>query len=303
MDPPNISLRIVLAAASLTVSAALIHLVLRGRGDRVLVQDERDWRALGAAADRMLFWCGGAIHGCRCESNELHFAIGLAQAPIAQVVRHLSGGYAGHLRRRYGWAGGIFRRYLAIPVDAELYCDDLVVWLHRPRNSDRVVDAAANPCWTADAAYRKPGVLPWVSTKLMLEALGGSGIAEYRRRMMQPVAPQVIALFKRPSRSRRHGAVNVSPLSRVDVHRIVSMVAAGSGFSYEDMFSGSRRRSLTKANAVATVLSVRHGASAAAMARLFRRSRSTLSELVEHYRQTQPHLYVDAETALVEGFG
>jgi hypothetical protein len=264
------------------------------------VQDERDWRALGAAADRMLFWCGGAIHGCRCEGNELHFAIELARAPIAQVVRHLSGGYAGHLRRRYGWSGGIFRRYLAIPVDAELYCDDLVVWLHQPRDPARVAVTSANPCWTADAAYRKAGVLPWVSTELVLEALGGRGIAEYCRRIQQPVAPQAIALFRRPSRLRRHGAVSISTPSPVDVHRIVEVVATGSGLSYQDMVSRSRRRSLTKAKALATVLSVRHGASAAAMARLFGRSRSTLSEQVEHYRRTQPHLYVEAETALIE---
>jgi hypothetical protein len=52
---------------------------------------------------------------------------------------------------------------------------------------------------------------------------------------------------------------------------------------------------LAKAKAVATVLSVRCGASAATMARLFRRSRSTLSEQVEHYRQMQPRIYLEAE--------
>jgi hypothetical protein len=45
------------------------------------------------------------------------------------------------------------------------------------------------------------------------------------------------------------------------------------------------------------VLSVRSGASAATMARVFRRSRSTLSEQVEHYRQTQPRIYLEAEKA------
>jgi hypothetical protein len=283
------------------MAAAFLHVILRGRGDRALVRDEEDWRALGDAAERMLFWCGGAIHACRCESSALHFAIELAQAPIAQVVRHLSGGYAGHLRRRYGSQGGIFRRYRAIPVDAELYWDDLVVWLHQPRHSDGSVDdrtdhRRAYSCWTADAAYRKPGALPWISTRLVLGMLGGSGIAEYRRRAMQPLAPQVIASFKRPSKARHH-AVAAGSGHRIDVRRIVELVAADLGLSYADLLSESRRRSLAKAKAVATVLSVRHGASAAVMARLFGRSRSTLSEQVEHYRQTQPHLYNDAQTA------
>lgn len=70
-----------------------------------------------------------------------------------------------------------------------------------------------------------------------------------------------------------------------------------SGHSYEEMCSASRRRSLTKAKAVATVLSVRSGASAATMARLFRRSRSRLSEQVEYYRQRQPRIYLEAMKA------
>jgi hypothetical protein len=279
------------------MASAFLHVILRGRDDRALVRDEEDWRALGDAAERMLFWCGGAIHACRCESSALHFAIELAQAPIAQVVRHLSGGYAGHLRRRYGWKGGIFRRYRPIPVDADLYWDDLVVWLHQPRHSDGSVDDRTDPCWTADVAYRKPGALPWVSTRFVLDMLGGSGITEYRRRAMQPLAPQVIASFKRPSKARPHAVAAGPTVHRIDVQRIVELVAADSGLSYADLLSGSRRRSLVKAKAVATVLSVRHGASAAVMARLFGRSRSTLSEQVEHYRQTQPHLYSDAQTA------
>jgi len=258
------------------------------------VQDRGDWQELGAVAERTLFWCGGAFHGCRCEGHELHFAVELAHAPLAQVVRHLSGGYAGYLRRRHGWAGGIFRRYQAVPVDAELYWDELVIWLHRPRLCNGPI---AN-CWTADAAYRQPGAMPWISTELVLESLGGTGVSEYRRRLGQPAAPHVVRLFTRSSGAQRHDLVNTPGSSKAAVERIVGLVAAASGHSYEDLCSSSRRRSLAKAKAVATVLSVRCGASVAAMARLFRRSRSTLSEQVEHYRRRQPCIYLDAEKAL-----
>lgn len=274
------------------MSAAFLHLTLRGHPGRVLVQEEGDWQQLAAVAQRMLFWCGGAIHGCRCDADELHFAIELARAPLAQVVRHLSVGYAGYLRRRHGWAGGIFRHYQAVPVDVALYWDDLVVWLHQPRPGN----GPATKCWTADAAYRQPGALPWVSTELVLESLGGTGVVEYRRRLMQPIAHQVVALLTRSPRGRRREAMSTASPNGVDVKRIVALVAAASGHSYEDMCSASRRRSLARAKAVATVLSVRCGASAATMARLFGRSRSTLSEQVEHYRRTQPRIYLEAET-------
>jgi hypothetical protein len=245
------------------VPAAFLHLTLRGHPGRVLVQEEGDWQELAAVAERMLFWCGGAIHGCRCEGDELHFAIELARAPLAQVVRHLSGGYAGYLRRRHAWTGGIFRHYRAVPVDVELYWDDLVVWLHQARPCN----GPTTPCWTADAAYRQPGALPWISTGLVLESLGGTGVVEYRRRLRQPIGLQVVGLLTRSSRESRRGAVSVSGPNSVDVERIVGLVAAASGHSYEEMCSASRRRSLARAKAVATVLSVRCGASAATMAR------------------------------------
>jgi hypothetical protein len=263
----------------------------------VLVQEEDDWREFAAVAERMLFWCGGAIHGCRCEGDELHFALELAHAPLAQVVRHLSGGYGGYLRRRHGWVRGIFRRYRAVPVDAALYWEDLVVWLHQAR----AYNGPAALCWTADAAYRQPGALPWISTGLVLEGLGGTGVVEYRRRLRQPIAEEVVGLLTRSSRGPRRAALNTSGPNEVDVERIVGLVAAASGHSYEDMCSASRRRSLARAKAVATVLSVRSGASAAAMARVFRRSRSTLSEQVEYYRQTQPRIYLEAEKAFALG--
>src|ERR1700736_120157 len=52
----------------------IIHLNLRGRRPHALVQDEGDWHALSAIAERMLFWCGGSIHGCRCDGHEIRFA-------------------------------------------------------------------------------------------------------------------------------------------------------------------------------------------------------------------------------------
>jgi hypothetical protein len=67
----------------------VIHLKLRGRRPHALVQDEEDWHALSAIAERMLFWCGGSIHGCRCQANEMRFAVQMGHAffqPKASVI-------------------------------------------------------------------------------------------------------------------------------------------------------------------------------------------------------------------------
>jgi len=57
---------------------------------------------------------------------------------------------------------------------------------------------------------------------------------------------------------------------------VIQFVADYTRISYEEMRSASRKRAVSLAKAVAAVLSARRGASVAAVARLFGRSRSTL---------------------------
>jgi hypothetical protein len=152
----------------------IVHLCLRGRRPDALVQDDDDWQTLSIAAQRMLFWCGGSIHGCRCEGRDIRFALQLGHAPVGAVVHHISASYAVHLRRRRGWIGKIFQRYAANFVDGELFLDDLVIWLHGPPNSGNANQTHAKSCWTADAAYLVPRSSTWISTERTLQALSKS---------------------------------------------------------------------------------------------------------------------------------
>ncbi len=304
------------------LSGQLVHLNLRGRRPHGLVQDEEDWQALADIAKRMLFWCGGYIHGCRCEGREIRFAVGVGHASIGAMARHISGAYAIHLRRRRGWTGSIFHRYLAVAVDADLFLDDLVFWLHRPPESVDAGQPLGGLCWTADSAYLKPNSLSWVTTEPVLAALspGGAGRSVYHRQKTQPVAPEVVAILTgRAVRGTRYpltsqvvqgtrrpliGEHGTNALRRrygsesLNIEKIARFVAQYSHVSYEDMRSASRRRVVSKAKIVAAVLCTRNGASVAAVGRLFGRSRSTLSERAERYRETQPQLFAQAERAL-----
>jgi chromosomal replication initiation ATPase DnaA len=83
-----------------------------------------------------------------------------------------------------------------------------------------------------------------------------------------------------------------------DIETIARAVADYCKVSYEDMLADTRKRSVSRARVIATVLATRNGATAAAAARLFNRSRSTLIEQVEHYRATQPEIFAAAESSL-----
>jgi transposase-like protein len=274
-----------------------VHLVLRARGGTVLVRDEEDWRAFAAMARRMLFWCGGAIHGCRCEGGDIRLAITLGHAPIGSMVRHLSSAYSRHVSRRHGVIGGIFRHYTVNRVDADLHLDDLVIWLHRRWDRGRMSITAV---WTADEAYSKPNSSDWITTDAVLEALGGASGLTYRRLTLQALSPEVIAALT------RHAApIPPCPTAHSigdggSVEVVARFVAKRLHISYDALCSRSRRRALSKAKVLTAILCARHGVPAAAVARLFKRSRSTLVEQVDYYRRTQPHICADAERLLDE---
>jgi hypothetical protein len=232
----------------------------------------------------------------------MHFAVQVGQASIGAMARHISGAYAIHLRRRRGWTGSVFKSYVVVPVDADLFLDDLVIWLHRPPGADS--------CWTADSAYLTPNLLPWITTDRVLAALSpsGAGRSAYRRRKAQPISPDILAnLTGRAARRTRDAPAEERPevasiddgaRERPSIEMIAQFVARYSHIPYEEMRSASRKRVLSKAKILAAVLSTRNGASVAAVARLFGRSRSTLVERAERYRETQPQLFVHAERAL-----
>jgi DnaA-like protein len=236
-------------AVSPSHSPRFYELILRGRRRQALVQIDDDWRALGDIATRTLFWCRGHIHGCRCEADEMRFAVQVTHSSISAFAQHISGAYAIRLRRLRGWQRGIFKHYVATELPDESHVDELVRRLHGG-TADSHVWTGAGPA--AEAWITDPSHVPAVSS------------------------------LKTTS--------NIETIARV--------VAEHCGVSFDEMRSASRKRTVSKAKVIATVLCTRRGATAAAAARLFRRSRSTLIERAEHYRRTQPRMFAEAERAL-----
>jgi hypothetical protein len=271
-------------------SPQIFQLILRGRRPQALIQIDEDWHALGDIVTRMLFWCGGCIHGCRCEADEMRFAVQVAHAPIGAMAQHVSVAYAMRLRRLRGWRGSLFKHYVATPLPDESLLEDLVLWLHR---------SAGSHVWTGEAAYLAPHSSTWITTDRVRRTSAAPGVDD-RRRNTQGVAPDILDLLsrRRGHRKRPDPPNDSSQVQRPGVETIARIVANHCGVSFEEMRSTSRKRAVSKAKVIATVLSTRNGATAAAAARLFHRSRSTLTERAEHYRKTQPQIFVEAERAL-----
>jgi hypothetical protein len=294
----------------------LVQLVLRAHRRGALIQTEEDWHALGLIAARMLFWCGGAIYGCRCEGNEMRFALQVVHASLGTIAHQIAGAYATHLRKTRRLDGGIFRHYIAIPLRDDIFLDDLVFWLHRSEEAASApsiaMPGATIQVWTTESAYLVPNSLSWINTERVLSLLsvGAPGPATYRRRKSEDISPRVVEMFtRRPQRARRPGPLDDSAAAsraadrmarvvRPPIEAIARLVADYCKVSYDDMLTDSRKRAVSKARVIATVLATRNGATAAAAARLFHRSRSTLIEQAEHYRAAQPEIFTEAESLL-----
>jgi hypothetical protein len=281
----------------------LVQLVLRARRE-VLIQSYEDWRTLGSIAARMLFWYGGAIYACRCEGSEMRFALRVVHTTIGAIAHQLAGAYATHLRKSRRISGQLFKHYRVIPLHDDIFLDDLVFWLHQSQGRADPLTAEAgskSALWTTDSAYLVPNSLPWINTDRVLKSLsvGSPGAASYRRRKSEPISTEVLELFTR--RSKRIAAeqrVDQDKRARPGIETIARKVAEYCEVSYEDMLKNTRKRNVSRARAIATVLATRNGATAAGAARLFNRSRSSLIEQVEHYRHTQPEIFTEAEARL-----
>jgi hypothetical protein len=264
----------------------LLQLVLRGQTAEPLIRSEGDVKALGHIAARMLFWCGGAIYAWRSEGNEMRFALQVKHAPLGSMAHHISGAYATYMRQSRKLTGSILKHYAAVPLHDDWFLDDLVMWLHRPAEHSRL--------WTADAAYLTPHAMSWIDTGRILSALstGSPVAATYQRRKSELIPPIVLQQFKRRPRLLLR---DTRLMQRPSIERIARFVAERSGVTYEEMLADTRKRAVSTARAIATVLATRNGATAAAASRLFNRSRSSLIEQVDHYRTSQPDIFTAAE--------
>lgn len=274
---------------------SVLQLILRGIRPETLVASADDWSSLGMIAERMLFWCGGSILGCRCEGNEMRFALQLAHARVGAIAHHITAAYGRRLRRDRGWRGRVFRSCRIIPLSDEIFLDDLVIWLHRRSESPRRSD---KPCYTAEAAYVSPPSLPWINTLPVLRALSASASpAAYRVRQGEPVAA---GLFERSvPRPTADSQADMPRAPRPTLEFITGVVASLSNLTVEELRSDSRRRTTARAKAIAAVLASRHGITVAAAARYLNRNRSTLIEIAERYRLQEPHWFEEAGRELV----
>ena len=263
--------------------ATLYHAVLRGCRSESLVRGEADWHKMVAGIESMLFWCGGRVLGCRCESDRLELAVEPAHVPLGGMCRYVSVPYALHFNRVRGGRGQVFRPLKLYRLQ-QAFRTEFVLWLHRP-----LVAAG----WSADAAYLDPRRAPWVDVAPVLDELGrGPGaLRQYRTLRARGIDPDLAAAFAAPrdGLSHVHTAIRPAlairkPRQRTVLRSVVRCVARHESVEPQELAGRSRLRQVCRARCLVTLVGVRCGVPATTIGTLLGRDASTLEESVLRLR-------------------
>ena len=280
----------------------LYHAVLRGCRPESLVRDEDDWRKMVAGIESMLFWCGGRVLGCRCESDRLDLAVEPARVPLGGMCRYVSVPYALHFNRARGARGRVFRPLRLYRLQ-RAFRTEFVLWLHRP---------LASAGWSADAAYLDPQRAPWVDVVPVLEELGrGPGaLRQYRTLRARGIDPDLAVAFSAPrdSFSHVHCAVRPAiairkPRQRTVLRSVVRCVARHGSLEPQELTSRARLRHVCRARCLVTLVGVRCGVPATTIGALLGRDASTLEESVLRLRARDSQGLASAAEAILAALG
>ncbi len=277
---------------------AVFHVVLRGCRPEPLVRGEDDWRKLIEGIESMLFWCGGRVLGCRCEGDRLELAIEPARVSLGQMLRYVTVPFALHVNRVSGGSGKVFRPLRVYRLQPA-FRTELVLWLHRP---------LAGPGWSADAAYREPGSMPWVDPTPVLEELGrGPGARrQYRVLRARGVDAELAFAFSslRDTLAHIHTAVRPAVAEPKRCQRdllqcVVAYVSRRESVAAVELPGRSRARALCRARCFVTLAAVRCGVSLSLIAMSLGRDASTLEESVLRMRARDPAGLLSAVEAIL----
>jgi len=191
------------------------------------------------------------------------------------------------------------------PIDAETVPDDLVLWLHRPPDA-KMEGARPEACWTGELRHISSQISDWITTQRVLAALspGGAGRSAYIRRKTQPsLRKSCILTGRTPRRARRalddvlgqanHHAPGGSRTDRTS-KRSLSSSPIHAPLIRRHAFRLPSARSARRKVVAAVLCTERRIRSS--RGRLFGRSRYTLIEQAERYRDFRPQLFRSCRT-------
>lgn len=158
---------------------AVYHVILTGLDKETVFKSAADRRYWESLLEDGVNRFGHSIHAFCWSKNHVQMAVQIDDAPLSKVMQNLTFRYTRHFNSIHGRKGPLFHgRYKAIVIDADVYLNELVRYIHNIPVRASVGKTASAVKWTSHNAYMDASRQPeWLTTSTVLGTFGKSGKA------------------------------------------------------------------------------------------------------------------------------
>jgi REP element-mobilizing transposase RayT len=162
---------------------AFYHVTARGNEQKDVFKSRKDREQFLAYLESASERYGAVIHAYCLMGNHYHLLLETPEGNLAQIMRHIGGAYTTYFNIKRKRAGHLFQgRYKAILVDKDAYALELSRYIHLNPVRAGIVGRPEDHEWSSYRPYLGLDSAPaWLTTKLVLGCLGGSGAETYRQ--------------------------------------------------------------------------------------------------------------------------
>ena len=261
------------------------------------IADRRQWETL--VADGVARF-GHSIHAYCWAKDHLQMAIQVSDVPLSRIMQNLTFRYTRHFNASHGRKGPLFQgRYKAIVVDADIYLNDLVRYIHNnPVRSGRSKSASGEK-WSSHAGYEDASLQPsWLTSDVVLSSFGkndktarkafcrfvddGRNEGERTDLTKGSQGGRILGDSKFAKKALRPAKTSVSPVS---LNQLVKRVCREEGVKEAELATQSRARDASRIRQTITYLATELDvASLTDMSKRFNRDLTTMSRNQRYYR-------------------
>jgi REP element-mobilizing transposase RayT len=154
---------------------ALYHIILRGNNGQTIFFTDQDRLRFFLLLQEGIERFGHRVHGFCLMENHVHLAIQVGKIPLSRILQNLGFRYTRWINRRQNRRGHLFQgRYKAVLVDADVYLQALIRYIHLNPVRAGVVGNPADYPFSGHRAYLGLEKIPWLTTDWVLSRLSDS---------------------------------------------------------------------------------------------------------------------------------
>jgi putative transposase len=153
---------------------ALYHVILRGNRGQTIFLNDKDRTRFYFLVQEGIERFGHRIHAFCLMNNHVHLAIQVGNVSLSRILQNLSFRYTRWVNWREGRSGHLFQgRYKAVLVDADVYLQELIRYIHLNPVRAGIVREPKDYPWSGHRAYLGLETIPWLTTDWVLLQFSG----------------------------------------------------------------------------------------------------------------------------------